>query len=204
MKAAFACRDDRIAAVFDTARQVLVVEAAAGRVVGESREPLSGNAPAQKALRLAELGVGTLVCGAISRPLHDLVSAYGIRVIPFVAGDLPEVVLAWRGRALRGGAFAMPGCHGRRPRRCREGYATEKTEKEDGGMFGRRRGGTEPGTGQGRGGSGRRAGRMGGSEAAGPEGTCFCLQCGHREPHERGTPCFHKVCPKCGGPMGRE
>lgn len=201
MKAAFAYRENRIAPVFDIARQILLLEVASGRVVGESREPLPENPPVQKALRLAELGVGTLVCGAISRPLRDMVSAYGIRVIPFVAGELQEVIQAWRSRTLRGDAFAMPGCCGRGPNRLQGKHISEK---EDGRMFGKRRGETAPGSGQGRGGGGRRLGRMGGPEAAGPTGNCFCLQCGHREPHERGTPCYHKVCPKCGGRMGRE
>jgi len=200
VKAAFAYREERIAPVFDIARQVLLVEVSSGRIVGESTEPLPENAAAQKALRLAELGVGTLVCGAISRPLRDLVSAYGIRVIPFVAGDLREVVQAWRGRALGGGTFAMPGCCGRGL----GGFGGRHTTMKEERMFGKRRGGAETGSGQGRGGGGRRLGRMGGPQTAGPEGNCFCLQCGHREPHERGTPCYHKVCPKCGGQMGRE
>jgi predicted Fe-Mo cluster-binding NifX family protein len=201
VKAAFAYRENRIAPVFDIARQILLVEVASARVVSESRELLPPDLPVEKALRLAELGVDTLVCGAISRPLREIVLAYGIRVVPFVAGDLREVIQAWRGRTLQGNAFAMPGCCGRGHGRLRR---TIQTGKEDVRMFGKRRGGTEPGSGQGRGGAGRRLGRMGGPEAAGPQGTCFCLQCGHREPHEPGNPCNHKICPKCGGRMGRE
>ena len=119
MKAAFVYWDNRIAPVFDVARKILIVEADAGHIVTETQDTLPDNHPVQKALRLAELGVDTLVCGAISRALRDMVSAYGIRVIPFVAGGLPEIVGAWRGRALRGDAFAMPGCCRQGPRRFR-------------------------------------------------------------------------------------
>jgi predicted Fe-Mo cluster-binding NifX family protein len=201
MKAAFVHWDRRIAPVFDVARQILIVEADSGHIVGETQDTLPDTHPVQKVLRLAEHGVGTLVCGAISRQLRDLVSAHGIQVIPFVAGDLTTIVRAWRRGTLRGDAFAMPGCCGHGPRRLR---GNRIPEKEDQPMFGKRHGKTEPGGGQGRGGGGRRMGRMGGPEAAGPTGTCFCLQCGHREPHEPGNPCNHKVCPKCGGAMGRE
>jgi len=116
MKAAFAYWDERIAPVFDTARRIHVVEAEAGQIAGESQEAMQDDVPVQKALRLAELGVGVLVCGAISKPLHELILGHGIQVIPFVAGDLSEVVNAWLSGNLSRDAFAMPGCCGRRMR----------------------------------------------------------------------------------------
>ena len=110
MKTAFAYWDDRISPVFDISRQIHIVEVASGRIVGEAREILPGDVPVQKVLRLTELGIDTLVCGAISRHLRELVEAYGIQVIPFVAGDLREIVQAWQNNGLRSQAFAMPGC----------------------------------------------------------------------------------------------
>jgi predicted Fe-Mo cluster-binding NifX family protein len=117
MKAAFAAWNERIAPVFDVARQICVVVAESGRIVGETREVLIDDAPARKALRLAELGIGTLVCGAISRELELLVAARGVTVVSFVAGDLRKVIDAWvRGRLTKD-AFTMPGCRGRGDRR---------------------------------------------------------------------------------------
>lgn len=121
MKAAFAVWDDRIAPVFDVARHVHLVEADAGRIVAESENDLPVDVVAQKVRRLSELGVGTLICGAISGPVQDAVAAFGIRVVPFVAGDLREVVKAWLSGELDGDRFAMPGCGGRRRRRTRGG-----------------------------------------------------------------------------------
>lgn len=60
---------------------------------------------------------------------------------------------------------------------------------------------TRPGMGRGRGAGGR--GRMGGSFAAGPGGTCKCTSCNYEEPQVRGQPCMNKKCPKCGSPMMR-
>jgi len=110
VKAAFASWNNRIAPVFDVTRQVRVVESRSGRAVGAAQEAQLDGPPLARALCLAELGIGTLVCGAISRPLRDLVASQGIRVIPFVAGDVDEVIRAWLSDGLVGDAFAMPGC----------------------------------------------------------------------------------------------
>jgi len=201
MKTAFAYWDDRISPVFDIARRIHVVEADSGRIVAETGEVLADDLPVQKAHRLVELGVGTLVCGAISRPFHEAVAAYGIRVIPFVAGDLSDVIQAWLSGNLESDTFVMPGCSGRGRGRRRGMGGINKEEYP---MNGRKRGGMGPGGGQGQGRVGQGRGRMGGPLAGGAVGTCLCPKCGHREPHERGVPCVQKKCPKCGTAMTRE
>jgi predicted Fe-Mo cluster-binding NifX family protein len=118
-KAAFPCWDGRIAPVFDTARDLHVVSTESGRVVSTSEEPLPSGPPGRKAARLSELGVETLVCGAISRPMQDAVASFGIRVVSFVSGERDEVVRAWLGGELARPAFTMPGCGGRQRARFR-------------------------------------------------------------------------------------
>jgi predicted Fe-Mo cluster-binding NifX family protein len=201
MKTAFAYWDDRIAPVFDIARRIHVVEADSGRIVAETGEVLVDDLPAQTALRLVELGIGTLVCGAISRSFQERIAAYGIRVIPFVAGDLSEVIQAWLSGKLEHDTFVMPGCSGRRRGRRLEMRGINKEEYP---MNGRKRGGMGPCGGQGQGQIGQGRGRMGGPLARGAVGTCLCPKCGHREPHERGAPCVQRKCPKCSTAMTRE
>jgi predicted Fe-Mo cluster-binding NifX family protein len=219
--AAFAVWNHRIAPVFDVARQIHLVVVESGRIVSESEESLPGDGGAGKGLRLAELGVDTLVCGAISRSLQVMVAAYGIRMIPFVAGDLREIINAWLAGALEREVFAMPGCFVRDRGRIRGVRGVNRGGHVMGGkgqggmrMGGGRGGGGRGGGGQGRGGQGRGArgmgtggrglGRMGGPKAAGPVGECVCPKCGHREPHVWGIPCSQQKCPKCGANMARE
>ncbi|MFH1075625.1 MAG: NifB/NifX family molybdenum-iron cluster-binding protein [Pseudomonadota bacterium] len=196
MKTAFACWDSRIAPVFDTSQQIHVIEVEGGYIVRETQAALSDDLPVQKVHRLKGLGIGILVCGAISRPLHKMVVAYGISVIPFIAGDLRDVIHAWLAGGLDGDAFIMPGCCGRGGRLQGMNNFCKGGNSMNGGRGG--------GMGQGRGGGGQGRGRMGGPFAAGPGGNCVCPQCGHKELHKRGIPCVESKCPKCGSTMTRE
>jgi len=110
VKTAFTVWNGRIAPVFDTAKDVCLVEAENDCVISQSMRVL----PPQALLWLAEQRVDAVVCGAISRPLHAQLSAAGIRVTPFVSGDVQEVIRAWLTGSLARPAFAMPGCCGRR------------------------------------------------------------------------------------------
>jgi predicted Fe-Mo cluster-binding NifX family protein len=210
LKVAFTCLDKRIAPVFDTALQVHVLEIESGRIISEKKEILPPDLPLQKTLRLKELGIQAIVCGAISMPLQAIVTAYGIQVIPFVAGDLEEVIQAWLKGGLKGNAFAMPGCCGR-SRRLKNILKMYKEEINMNGIGqggkggGRGQGGGMGGSGgrgQGRGGQGR--GRISGPLAGGAIGTCVCPKCGEHLAHERGVPCMQRQCPKCGTVLVRE
>jgi len=176
MKTAFSSWNNRIAPVFDVARQVFLVEIDADRIISEIVETIPPDDFMAKAQCLAELGVSTLICGAISRSMQVLVTSYGIIVIPFVAGDLQEVVHAWLDGRIHDDLFAMPGC-------CPQG---------------RRRGGRGMGmrTVQDRCGMG--------DTPQGESGfTCICPNCSYHEPHERGVPCSRKQCPVCGSTLIR-
>ncbi|WP_152971847.1 NifB/NifX family molybdenum-iron cluster-binding protein [Desulfatitalea tepidiphila] len=194
MNAAFTTWNSRIAPVFDVARTACIVEVDQDGRVSQRMETFKDDLPAQKVLCLVQWKIESLVCGAISRSLQLILAAQAIRVIPFVAGDLQEVIGAWLKGSIEDAAFAMPGYGGRRHRKMGGAapigmgawvLAPEETQHPRGG--GRRRGQPH--------GQGRSVRSAGGVEE------CLCPKCGRREPRQTGMPCTMLQCRTCGTAM---
>ncbi|MBE1424096.1 putative Fe-Mo cluster-binding NifX family protein [Desulfomicrobium macestii] len=100
---------DRIAPVFDVGGRILLL---AEGVREREEHVLSRGEPLHRAEDLLRLDVGTLICGAISRPMQEALVAGGIKVVGFVTGDLERVITAWE-RGDLDESFDMPGCRGR-------------------------------------------------------------------------------------------
>lgn len=81
-------------------------------------------------MKLAQLDVDTLICGAISRPLAGMAIAHGIRMVSFVAGEVKNIITACLNDDLPNPAFAMPGCCERQMRFELERYSIQKNETE--------------------------------------------------------------------------
>ena len=206
MKTAFAFLGDRIAPVFDAAQRIHVAELEAGLIVSEAQETLEEQPPIERAMHLVDLGIDTLVCGAISTTLREALITNGIQVFPFVAGNLQEVIQAYLKNELGGDTYKMPGC---RLHTRRRGFENQQKEGTMPGRVGKGSGaGGSRGTGQGQGkgqGGGRRNRPVGEviPGAGSAVGTCLCPKCGHQVPHEPGVPCAQKTCLICGTSMTR-
>lgn len=177
MNAAFSIWEERIAPVFDTASRLAILAGTweGGKPTLVSMERLS---PATVITSLLERHVSVLVCGAISRPIHDAITARGIEVHPFVTGELDEVVRAWRAGKLDEDRFRMPGC----------GQASEGRGRRM-----RRRGNRRDNV----------HAPYGGSAITDEQVLCRCPRCGREVLHEPGVPCSKKRCPDCHAPMVR-
>ena len=68
--------------------------------------------PAERLQLLREHGVQTLICGALSLDLQNCAVGLGLKVIPGVAGDIEEVIKAYRQNRLDQPEFWLPGCQG--------------------------------------------------------------------------------------------
>lgn len=162
MRVGITAWNGRVSPVLDGAERIRIVELArsgegAVEVVG-----LSGRTPSERAQEIVSLGLDALICGAVSRPLGAMLGAAGVNVVPWVAGDIEEVLAAFGEGRLDDPGFGMPGCrpgHGRRMRRGGPGGGRGRGAAiggPPGGRGGRRGGGRAGGAGgSGRAGSGR-------------------------------------------------
>lgn len=126
MKTALIAWNDRIAPVFDTAREAVVIETGGREITGRETIRLPEGNPLDKIAALVEAGVSVVICGAISNPFRYLAMAYGVTICGFIAGDIDAVIEAWLGNKLDRSAFAMPGCG----RRCRRGRGRGRCDSE--------------------------------------------------------------------------
>lgn len=109
-RVAIATWNGRVSPVFDTATQVLLVDFGDSGEVSRSTAAIAEAMPHRRILRLSELGADVLICGAISRPLAAMAEGAGVRIMPWIAGDVEEVLEAYVAGRLPGPQFMMPGC----------------------------------------------------------------------------------------------
>ncbi len=98
-----------VSPVFDWAQCIVMVDYDGGRETARREESLAEVAPPFRPGFLARVGVGTLVCGGISRPLAEMVQMRGIRVMAGVAGEIGAVLAAFFAGRLPALEFTMPG-----------------------------------------------------------------------------------------------
>jgi len=111
-KVALTVWNGRISPVFDVSQEILVLDIEGDAVTARRNETVTETEPFSRVKKLTDLTIETLICGAISRSLAWALSAHVIQVIPFVAGDIEEVIEAFLADKLPNQKMAMPGCRG--------------------------------------------------------------------------------------------
>ena len=116
MKVAVPIWAGRVSPVLDVARRLVVAELEGRTEISRKEEPVAETDLFRRAQRIRQLGVDVLICGAVSRPLEDMLRANGVQVTPWVCGSVEEVLQAFLCGRLSEASFLMPGCCGRRRR----------------------------------------------------------------------------------------
>jgi len=110
MKIALPVWQNRISPVFDFAHALIIVEIETHGVRSKRHLPVDPHSPPfSQAANLSSLGVETLICGAVSQMLEDMITSYGIRVISAVSGDIDEVLQAHLKGTLSTAKYRIPG-----------------------------------------------------------------------------------------------
>jgi predicted Fe-Mo cluster-binding NifX family protein len=125
----------RVAPVFDCCRRLIIV------LQHPLEDELLQNADWSSVPRLyrpallVDLKVELLVCGGISCWMEDQIRRYGIRMIPWVAGDVWEVLTALKEGRIFEPQYAMPGrgacTRRRRGQGCGRSIHTQEPSQEE-------------------------------------------------------------------------
>ncbi len=113
MKVAVTVWNERVAPVFDNSRQCILFEYKDNRKNIINTIMFKSDDVEGKVKELFNFGIDFLICGAIPRRVEYLLVNGGCNVIPFIAGDIKEVINEFSQSGNYKAKFKMPGC-GRR------------------------------------------------------------------------------------------
>lgn len=102
----------RVSPVLDVSTRAILLTVEDGHLIHRVEVKLPEPATAKLAA-LVDHGVRTLLCGAVSRTLAQQAASFGLQLVPFLAGDMNDVIAGHMAGRLRSPEFAMPGCRGR-------------------------------------------------------------------------------------------
>jgi len=108
----------RVSPVLDTAERLLICEVGAGEKLSPRTVEMPTDDIRDRSVLMQRLGINTVLCGAVSRPLHDLLIRAGMAVRPWLTGVVEDVLAAYAEGQPDLDRFRLPGC-GRRQRRGR-------------------------------------------------------------------------------------
>ena len=100
----------RVSPVFDFCRRLIIVEVSTDGPSERFKVDWSVPEVQNRADRLEALKIDALLCGGISSDLAEDVARKGIRVFPWISGEVQEVLNAFLANRLPDPHLTMPGC----------------------------------------------------------------------------------------------
>lgn len=100
----------RVSPVLDVAARLILIRFKRGSELERREIVLFEKGTDGMVQALKELGIGILICGALSHNLQLALERAGIPVWPQVCGEIEAVIEAYRSRTLNRPEFIMPGC----------------------------------------------------------------------------------------------
>jgi predicted Fe-Mo cluster-binding NifX family protein len=122
--------EDRISPVFDVAAMILLAEIENGDVLNRRFVPFNPDVLSQLAEMMKQMDVSVLICGAISEAPANILTANGVKLIPFISGKTERILNAFAKNKPIIPAFSMPGI-GRQRRRGGSKFACEAQPQKE-------------------------------------------------------------------------
>ncbi len=109
MKIAVPIWENRVSPLFDSAAQILVAEGKGKQIEKQEIISVASLTLFQRIDLLQKLNVEILICGGITRAILDNIRNKNIQTIPFVCGEVRELLQAlFEGKDIKS-LFSMPG-----------------------------------------------------------------------------------------------
>lgn len=107
----------RMSPVLDTCTRVLIVDLDEGRVLNQEVATLGSLSLAERAETLRGWRVHHVICAGVSDLMVKFLEGKRIRLTSGIAGNMEEILAAYRENRLDDPVFAMPGREGKALRR---------------------------------------------------------------------------------------
>ena len=117
MRVAIPVWEGRVSPVLDVAGRLLLVDVDDRHEVSRLLEKVDTSLLPQRVRRFCELGVEVVICGAVSRPLADMLHVSGITVYSCIVGEVEDVLNSYLRDGVPDSSFSMPGYEDHRGRR---------------------------------------------------------------------------------------
>ncbi|MBN2007895.1 hypothetical protein JW960_00970 [candidate division KSB1 bacterium] len=127
MYIAIAAYQNRIASLLDSAENLIMLDSPDYCLSNASQIDICGKSNNEIVQLLAEQNIKILICGAIHDCVWQQIEARHIKVIPWVTGNIQNVVQAFITDTLASSAFLMPGRFGKNRNR-RRGFRRGRNE----------------------------------------------------------------------------
>ena len=109
MRIAVTIWNNRISPVFDVAQNLLMINLDRGEETARRNISLAGLSTPLKIDTLKKNNIEIVLCGAISESFLRLLTTSGIRVEPWISGNIEEVIQAVLQNKLSDPCYRMPG-----------------------------------------------------------------------------------------------
>jgi hypothetical protein len=99
----------RVSPVLDTCTQLFMLDSdGITETVGQAI-PMKGSSIFERFREIQRLGIGVIICGAVSDSFYNLLREADIDLVCGINGDIDEVIEAYRNGTLGQPRFRMPG-----------------------------------------------------------------------------------------------
>lgn len=109
MKIAIAYGQGRISSVFDSARELILIDVEGTREVQRVAIAVGACDPLERVRAVLRSEADVLLCGAVSHGVETTLIGAGVQVCSFIRGELDPVIAAFLNGRLQDAAFQMPG-----------------------------------------------------------------------------------------------